>query len=188
MNLLTTMAIAAATDYVIFIMGRYHEARLAGEDRETAFTMYHGTAHVILGSGLTIAGATFCLHFARLPYFKEPRHPLAIGMLIAVVAALTMAPAILTIGSHFGLFDPKRAMKTRGWRRVGTAVVRWPAPILVASTALALVGLLALPSYVTSYNDRKYLPADIPANQGIRSGGPAFPAGAVEPRNADDRN
>ncbi|MGI9124901.1 MAG: MMPL family transporter, partial [Mycobacterium sp.] len=87
-NLLTTMAIAAATDYVIFIMGRYHEARLDGEDRETAFyTMYHGTAHVILGSGLTIAGATFCLHFTRLPYFQSLGVPLAIGMLIAVVAA-----------------------------------------------------------------------------------------------------
>jgi RND superfamily putative drug exporter len=106
-NLLTTMAIAAATDYAIFILGRYHEARLSGEDRETAFyTMYHGTGHVILGSGLTIAGATFCLHFTRLPYFQSLGIPLAIGMLVAVLAALTMAPAILTIGSHFGLFEP----------------------------------------------------------------------------------
>ena len=188
-NLLTTMAIAAATDYVIFIMGRYHEARLDGEDRETAFyTMYHGTAHVILGSGLTIAGATFCLHFTRLPYFQSLGIPLAIGMLIAVVAALTMAPAILTIGSHFGLFDPKRKMKTAGWRRVGTAVVRWPGPILVASIALALIGLLALPSYVNNYNDREYLPPGIPANEGFWGRGPALPAGPDEPRTADDRD
>ncbi len=42
MNLLATLAIAAATDYAIFLIGRYHEARLAGEDRETAFySMYH---------------------------------------------------------------------------------------------------------------------------------------------------
>ena len=181
-NLLTTMAIAAATDYVIFIMGRYHEARLDGEDRETAFyTMYHGTAHVILGSGLTIAGATFCLHFTRLPYFQSLGTPLAIGMLIAVVAALTMAPAILTIGSHFGLFDPKRKMKTRGWRRVGTAVVRWPGPILVASMALALVGLLALPSYVNSYNDREYLPPGIPANIGFAAADRHFPQARMNP-------
>ncbi len=181
-NLLTTMAIAAATDYVIFIMGRYHEARLDGEDRETAFyTMYHGTAHVILGSGLTIAGATFCLHFTRLPYFQSLGIPLAIGMLIAVVAALTMAPAILTIGSHFGLFDPKRAMKTRGWRRVGTAVVRWPGPILVASIALALIGLLALPSYVNNYNDRAYMPPELPANQGFAAADRHFPQARMNP-------
>ncbi len=181
-NLLTTMAIAAATDYVIFIMGRYHEARLDGEDRETAFyTMYHGTAHVILGSGLTIAGATFCLHFTRLPYFQSLGIPLAIGMLIAVVAALTMAPAILTIGSHFGLFDPKRKMKTAGWRRVGTAVVRWPGPILVASIALALIGLLALPSYVNNYNDREYLPPGIPANEGFEAADRHFPQARMNP-------
>lgn len=181
-NLLTTMAIAAATDYAIFILGRYHEARLAGEDRETAFyTMYHGTAHVILGSGLTIAGATFCLHFTRLPYFASLGIPLAIGMFVAVVAALTMAPALLTVASHFGLFEPKRKMKTRSWRRVGTAVVRWPGPILIASTALALVGLIALPSYVTSYNDREYLPADIPANVGYAAADRHFPQARMNP-------
>lgn len=70
-NLLVLMAIAASTDYAIFMLGRYHESRYAGEDRETAFyTMFHGTAHVILGSGLTIAGAMYCLSFARLPYFE----------------------------------------------------------------------------------------------------------------------
>src|ERR1700687_1746098 len=129
-NLLTMLAIAAGTDYAIFLVGRYHGARSAGEARETRFyTMYHGTAHVILGSGLTIAGATFCLHFTRLPYFQSLGIPLAIGMLVAVFAALTMAPALLTVPSHYGLFDPKRTMRTRFWRRVGTAVVRWPGPI-----------------------------------------------------------
>src|SRR4029077_6830391 len=56
--MLSSLAIAAGTDYAIFLIGRYHEARQAGEDRETAYyTMYHGTAHVILGSRLTTAGA-----------------------------------------------------------------------------------------------------------------------------------
>src|SRR3954452_14491450 len=181
-NLLTTLAIAASTDYAIFLLGRYHEARNNGEDRETAFyTMYHGTAHVILGSGLTIAGATFCLHFTRRPYFQSLGIPLAIGMLVAVAAALTMAPALLTICSRFGLFDPKRAMKTRGWRRMGTAVVRWPGPILAASVALALVGLLALPSYKPSYNDRNYLPKDIPANLGYAAADRHFPQARMNP-------
>ena len=181
-NLLTTLAIASGTDYAIFLVGRYHEARENGEDRETAFyTMYHGTAHVILGSGLTIAGATFCLHFTRLPYFQTLGIPLAIGMLVAVAAALTMAPALLTICSRFGLFDPKRAMKTRGWRRIGTAVVRWPGPILAASVALALVGLLALPSYKPSYNDRNFLPKDIPANVGYAAADRHFPQARMNP-------
>ncbi len=181
-NLLTTLAIAAGTDYAIFLVGRYHEARQAGEDRETAFyTMYHGTAHVILGSGLTIAGATFCLHFTRLPYFQTLGIPLAIGMLVAVIAALTMAPALLTVASHFGLFDPKRKMKTRFWRRIGTAVVRWPGPILAATCALSLIGLLALPGYKPSYNDREFLPPDIPANLGYEAADRHFPQARMNP-------
>jgi RND superfamily putative drug exporter len=181
-NLLTTLAIAAGTDYAIFLVGRYHEARQGGEDRETAFyTMYHGTAHVILGSGLTIAGATYCLSFTRLPYFQTLGVPLAIGMLVAVAAALTMAPAVITAASRFGHLDPKAKMRTRGWRRVGTAVVRWPGPILAASLALALVGLLALPSYKTSYNDRNYLPADIPANAGYAAADRHFSRARMNP-------
>jgi len=181
-NLITTLAIAAGTDYAIFLVGRYHEARSNGEDRETAFyTMYHGTAHVILGSGLTIAGATFCLHFTRLPYFQTLGIPLAIGMLVAVAAALTMAPALLTICSRFGLFDPTRTTQVRGWRRIGAAIVRWPGPILAASVALALVGLLALPSYKPSYNDREFLPPDIPANVGYAAADRHFPQARMNP-------
>ncbi|WP_416362296.1 RND family transporter [Mycobacterium sp.] len=167
-SLLTSLAIAAGTDYGIFIIGRYQEARQAGEDKETAFyTMYRGTAHVILGSGLTIAGATYCLSFARMPYFQTLGVPCAVGMLVAVVVALTLGPAVLTVGSRFGLFDPKRLLKVRGWRRVGTAVVRWPLPILAVTLAVALVGLITLPGYKANYNDRAYLPTFIPANQGF---------------------
>jgi RND superfamily putative drug exporter len=181
-NLLTMLAIAAGTDYAIFLVGRYHEARHAGEDRETAFyTMYRGTAHVILGSGLTIAGATFCLSFTRLPYFQTLGVPLAIGMLVVTLAALTMAPALMTVASRFGLLEPKRASNTRLWRRMGTAVVRWPGPILVATIAVALVGLLALPSYTTSYNDRKYLPTDIEANEGYAAADRHFSQARLNP-------
>ena len=181
-SLLTSLAIAAGTDYGIFIIGRYQEARQAGEDRETAFyTMYRGTAHVILGSGLTIAGATFCLSFARMPYFQTLGVPCAVGMLVAVVVALTLGPAVLTVGSRFGLFDPKRKIGVRGWRRVGTAVVRWPLPILAVTCAIALVGLIALPGYKANYNDREYLPAFIPANEGFTAADRHFSQARMKP-------
>ena len=78
--MLSSLAIAAGTDYAIFLVGRYQEARQAGQDRETAYyTMFRGTSHIILGSGLTIAGATFCLHLARLSYFKALGIPSALG-------------------------------------------------------------------------------------------------------------
>ncbi|MFN6551046.1 RND family transporter [Mycolicibacterium septicum] len=182
-NLLVTLAIAASTDYAIFLIGRYQEARSVGEDREQSYyTMFHGTAHVVLGSGLTIAGATLCLHFTNLPYFQSLGIPLAIGMVTGVVAALTLGPAIISVASRFGkTLEPKRAMRTRGWRKIGAAVVRWPGPILIATIALSLIGLLTLPGYKTNYNDRKYLPADLPANTGYAASDRHFSQARMNP-------
>ncbi|OBJ02791.1 hypothetical protein A5660_21225 [Mycobacterium alsense] len=181
-NLLTLLVIAAGTDYAIFVVGRYQEARSAGEDKETAFyTMFRGTAHIVLGSGLTVAGAVFCLSVTRLPYFQSLGIPAAIGILVALAASLTLGPAVLTLGAALGVFDPKRAMRTRGWRRIGTAIVRWPGPILVAACALALVGLLALPGYKTSYDTRPYMPADAPANVGYTAAERHFSRARLEP-------
>ncbi|BBY11362.1 MMPL/RND family transporter [Mycobacterium marseillense] len=181
-NLLTLLVIAAGTDYAIFFVGRYQEARGSGEDRETAFyTMYHGTTHIVLGSGLTVAGAVACLSFTRLPYFQSLGIPAALGILVALFAALTLGPAILTLGAKVGIFDPKRAIRTRGWRRIGTAIVRWPGAVLASACALALVGLLALPGYKTSYDTRPYMPASAPANIGYAAAEKHFSRARLEP-------
>jgi RND superfamily putative drug exporter len=175
-NLLVSVGIAAGTDYGIFFFGRYQEARQAGEDRETAFfTTYRGVAKVVLASGLTIAGAIFCLSFTRLPYFQPLGLPGAVGILVAVAVALTLIPAVLAAGGRFGLFESKRPIKTRRWQRVGTAIVRWPAPILAATLAIALIGLLTLPGYQPSYNDQRFIPKDLPANVGLTAAGRHFP-------------
>ncbi len=188
-NLLTLLAIAAGTDYGIFIVGRYHEARSRGMDREAAYyDMFRGTVHVIVGSGLTIAGAVACLHFTRLPYFQTLGIPAAIGVLVTLVAALTLGPAVLTIGSRFGLLEPKRNPRAPRWRRIGTAIVRWPGPILVVSCLIALVGLLALPGYKTSYDGRPYLPESAPANVGYAAADAPLLRGQAESRAADGRS
>jgi RND superfamily putative drug exporter len=179
-SLLVSVGIAAGTDYGIFFTGRYQEARQAGEDRETAYyTTYRGVAKVVLASGVTIAGAIFCLRFARLPYFQPLGVPCAVGILVAVAVALTLVPAVLTVGSRFGLFDPKRKITDRGWRRIGTAIVRWPAPILIATLAVALIGLLTLPGFKPSYNDLNFIPKGIPGKLGYEAAQRHFPQSAM---------
>jgi RND superfamily putative drug exporter len=174
-NMLASIGIAAGTDYGIFFVGRYQEARQAGEDRETAFyTTYRGVAKVVLASGSTIAGALFCLSFTRLPSFQAMGVPCAVGVFVAVAVALTLVPAVIAVGSRVGLFDPKRMIQVRGWRRVGTAIVRWPGPILAATLAVTLIGLLTLPTYKPSYNDQQFIPKNIPANQGYEAAGRHF--------------
>jgi len=179
-NLLVALCIAAGTDYGVFFFGRYQEARQAGEDRETAYyTTFNGTAKVVLASGLTIAGAMYCLSFARLKFFSLLALPCAIGIVVAIAVALTLYPAVITVASRFGRLDPKRTLNPRRWRRIGTAIVRWPAPILSATVAVTLLGLLALPGFKPSYNDQLYLPKNIPANQGMEAVTRHFPNGVM---------
>ncbi|HET9876738.1 MAG TPA: RND family transporter [Mycobacterium sp.] len=180
--MLSSLAIAAGTDYGIFLVGRYQEARQAGEDRESAYyTMFRGTIHVIVGSGLTIAGASFCLYFARLSYFRALAVPSALGLLVVIAGALTAAPAIVALASRFGFLDPKKEIRVHGWRRIGTINVRWPGPVFVAALTTVIVGLLIMPTMRISYNDRFYIPTDLPSNVGFEAAERHFSAARMNP-------
>lgn len=175
-NILVALTLGAGTDYGIFLMGRYHEARQSGESREDAFyTAYKGVTPIIIGSGLTIAGASYCLTFARLNYFHTMGPAVAIGMLFTITAALTLGPAILTVGSVFGLFDPRQKAKATLYRRIGASVVRWPVPIFAASAAAVMFGAIFVPTYRQNYDDRQYQPHDAPAKQGFAAADRHFP-------------
>ena len=175
-NIVVALTLGAGTDYGIFLMGRYHEARHDGEGREEAFyTAYKSVTPVILGSGLTIAGACYCLTFARLNYFHTMGPAVAIAMLFTIAAALTLGPAFLTVGSLFGLFDPKSKAKAQLYRRIGTSVVRWPVPILAASAAAVMFGAIFVPTYRQNYDDRQYQPRSGSANQGFAAADRHFP-------------
>jgi len=175
-NILVSLILGAGTDYAIFLIGRYQEARHAGEDRETAYySAVKGVSHVILGSGLAISGATFCLQFTRLNYFNTMGIPCAAATLVAVAASLTFGPAVLALGSRFGVFEPKVKASSGIWRKVGTVTVRWPGRILVVSSVVVMIGSITLPSYRPNYNDRIYIADDVPANQGYAAADRHFP-------------
>ncbi|WP_100520894.1 MMPL/RND family transporter [Mycobacteroides abscessus] len=175
-NILVSLILGAGTDYAIFLIGRYQEARHAGEDRESAYySAVKGVSHVILGSGLAIAGATFCLQFTRLNYFNTMGLPCAAATLVAVAASLTFGPAMLALGSRFGVFEPKVKAGHGIWRKVGTVTVRWPGRILVVSSVVVMIGSITLPTYKPNYNDRIYIADDVPANQGYAAADRHFP-------------
>jgi RND superfamily putative drug exporter len=175
-NIVIALTLGAGTDYGIFLMGRYHEARQAGESREDSFYIaYKGVTPIIIGSGLTIAGACYCLTFARLNYFHTMGPAVAITMLFTIAAAMSLGPAILTVGSLFGMFDPRQAVKAHLYRRIGASVVRWPVPVLAASSAVVMIGAIFVPTYRQNYDDRQYQPAGAPANLGFAAADRHFP-------------
>ena len=181
-NLLTALAIAAGTDYAIFMVGRYQEGRERGLDREAAYyDTFAGVTKVVLGSGLTIVGALACLKFTRLPYFSSLAFPCAVGLLVVVAAGVTLTPALIAFASGFGLFDPKREFNYTRWRRLATAIVRWPAPILATSVILAIVGALGLMGFTPRYNDLYYLPQSASSVQAYNAADQHFTQARLNP-------
>ena len=101
-NLLTLLVIAAGTDYVIFVMGRYQEERRVGQNREVGLLQHVSRdSPRYLGIGADDCGCGGLPVFYPAAYFQSLGIPAALGMLVALAAALTLAPAVLVIGQSF---------------------------------------------------------------------------------------
>jgi putative drug exporter of the RND superfamily len=172
-SMLVSLVLGASTDYAIFYIGRYQEARQTGQDRESSYyTSVANVPHVILGSGLAISGATLCLTLTHLDYFRTLGPPCAVSMVVAVVAALTLGPALLTVGSKIGWLQPRKPRANPIWRRVGTMMARWPVPMIALIVPLCILGLT---TYTVSYNDRDFAPASVESSTGYAASDKHFP-------------
>jgi RND superfamily putative drug exporter len=179
-NFVVTIVLGAGTDYGFFLVGRYREARAQGQSHEDAYyDAVRGVTHVILGSGFAVTGAMFCLGFTRLNYFSTMAGPCCVGMLLTTLIALTMGLAMLALGGRFGWYDPKQQASSRGWRKIGTIVVRWPVPVLAASSVLVIIGAVTVLTYHVDYDDQHSQPDWTASNLGFQAADRHFPPGKM---------
>ncbi|OBH45486.1 RND family transporter [Mycobacterium mantenii] len=180
--LMAAMTLGAGTDYAIFLVGRYHEGRRRGVAPAEALTQaYRSIAPVVIGSALTVSVALACLVFAKVGSFRSAGLPCAIGILATMVAALTLTPALMTLAIRRGYLEPRPSKTARRWRRVGTAVARWPGPILVTALALTLLVALPLVSMRVGFNEPAATPSSTDSNRGYASADRHFAANALLP-------
>jgi RND superfamily putative drug exporter len=180
--LLAAMLLGAGTDYAIFLIGRYHEGRRRGlEWRDSLVVADRGVAPVIAGSAVTIAGALACLSMAHIGVFRSTGIPCAIGVLVAMLASLTLTPALIAIAGRLGRLEPRHSMTGRRWRRIGVSVARWPAPVLAASGALIIVAALPLAGLQLGWNEPGATPVGAESNRGYAAANRHFPANQLLP-------
>lgn len=180
--LMAAMTLGAGTDYAIFLVGRYHEGRRRGVEPGRALTQaYRSIAPVVIGSALTVSVALACLVFAKVGSFRSAGLPCAIGILATMVAALTLTPALMSLAIRRGYLEPRQSTTARRWRRVGTAVARWPGPILVTALALTLLVALPLVSMRVGFNEPAATPSSTDSNRGYASSDRHFAANALLP-------
>lgn len=171
------LILGAGTDYSIFLIGRYHENRNHGVSREDSYyAAYRGVNHIVVASALTIAGACACLGLTQIVMIRSAGIPSAIGMMVALAAALTLTPALVTVASNRGYLDPRvGTRRDRTWRRFGTAVVRWPVPCLAAALAPLVLLIAVLPTITLNFSETEMQPEDSPSNLALAAADRHFP-------------
>jgi len=180
--LIAAMMLGAGTDYAIFLIGRYHEGRRRRMDPAPALAdAYRRVAPVIAGSGLTVAVALACLSFAQVGVFRSAGIPCAIGVLVAMLASLTLTPALIGLAGGRGLLEPGRPIIARRWRRIGVAVARWPGPILAVSGGLIVILALPLAGLRLGWNEPAATPAGSESNRGYAAVDRHYPANRLLP-------
>jgi RND superfamily putative drug exporter len=151
--LATMIGLAVGIDYALFILARYRSELEHTDDREEAVGISVGTAgSAVVFAGLTVLIALSALAVVRIPFLTAMGLAAAGTVLIAVLVALTLLPAILGLmkskafGGRVRRYRPRR--DERG--RILNNGVRWArlvgrAPVAVVLLVVVGLGALALP-------------------------------------------
>ncbi|WP_406125939.1 MMPL family transporter [Streptomyces sp. NBC_00989] len=150
-TLATMLGLACGIDYAVFVVFRYREERANGHTTEEAAGLAVGTAgSAVVFAGLTVVIALAGLSVVGIPLLTKMGLCAAGAVVIAVLIALTLVPALLGFWPRAVL---SRRYKTTGRRIQGVAgnmgsrwagfVLRHPWPVLLG-TVVGLV-VLALP-------------------------------------------
>ncbi|MFE2276731.1 MMPL family transporter [Streptomyces sp. NPDC059454] len=149
------LGLAVGIDYALFIVSRYREERAKGRAPQEAVALATGTAgSAVVFAGLTVVIALAGLSVVGIPMLTEMGLGAAGAVVVGVLIALTLVPALLGFWPNAVLTrkdrkarraggTPRETRKVNGGTRWASFVLRRPLPVLLA--AVAGLGALALP-------------------------------------------
>jgi RND superfamily putative drug exporter len=190
-GILLVLVFGVGTDYALLLVSRYREELRRNEDRHTAMRIALGRAGpAILASGATNICALLVLTMAEVNGTAGLGPVAAIGVAVALLAMLTILPALLVICGRgaFWPFVPRyqpgivTVPEERGrWRRLGDAIGRNPRPVWIATVVALAVMALGLTTFDTNLTSSNSFRDDVEAVQGQELLAESFPAGASAP-------
>jgi putative drug exporter of the RND superfamily len=148
-TLATMIGLGVGIDYALFVVTRHQEQLRTGmalEDSVARATATSGAAVVFAGGTVIIALGALAL--AGIPMVSALGYTAAIVVVVAVLAAITLLPAILaSLGPRINALRVRRPAGAEGsprWRRWGEAIAGRPVVALTAGLGALL--LLAAPA------------------------------------------
>ena len=178
-NVITLLGTGLAIDYALFVISRFREelAQLPEDDPKAsakAIRVTMATAgRTVLFSGLTVAAAMSSLLIFPQNFLRSLGYGGVAAVLVAVVAALTVLPAILLLLGRridagrlpWRRHRPVAVVSDHGvWARIAKGVMRRPVVVMVLVVGVLL--LVASPFLSAKWGsvDYRVLPPDNPAH------------------------
>ena len=188
-GILLVLVFGAGTDYALLLTARYREELRRHEDRHEAMAVaLRRAGPAIIASAGTVIVSLLTLTIAELASTKSLGPVLAIGVVVALAAMMTLLPALLVIVGRWVFRPVKPAYgtdepTTRGfWARVGRRIAIRPrlvwvvTAVILGAMALGLTGLKA--SGLTTAQGFRHTPDSVAGQTVIDQ---HFPAGAGQP-------
>jgi RND superfamily putative drug exporter len=147
------IGLAVGIDYTLFILARYRSELRHTEDREQAVGIAVGTAgSAVVFAGLTVLIALSALSVVRIPFLTSMGLAAAGTVLIAVLVALTLLPAVLgmlkskafagQVRKYHPAHEPDGQVLNNGVRWARIVGKR---PLAAAILVVIALGVLAIP-------------------------------------------
>ncbi len=181
---LVVLLFGAGTDYCLFLVSRFREYTaddLPGP--ESARRTLGRVGETIASSAGTVIVGMMALSFADMKLFATTGPSLALGVAIALIAGLTLTPALLAILGKWAFWPGGAHHAQRGgfWGRLARWVTARPWVPLI----LALLVLVPLTIYgqgaTRSFDLLSDLPDEVPSKAGFNLLSERFGAGEMQP-------
>ena len=158
-NVVTMLGLGLAIDYALFIVTRFREELGSDDDVKGAIERTMSTAgRTVMFSGLTISTSLLALLIFPVMFLRSVGMGAIAATLIAMLAALTILPALLAVlGRRVNALSLPRlfgrrsssqpydtSLETKGvWYRISETVMQHP--VVVGLSVLAILVILGLP-------------------------------------------
>ena len=189
-NVTTMIGLAVGIDYTLFIVERFRDERRAGYEKIDAIGRAGATAsRTVLFSGLTVIVALAGMLIIPDSIFRSVATGAIIVVVVAVIAALTLLPAILSLlGDKVNALRIPFTGKRRGseaeggfWDRTARLVMAHPVVSVIASVALLLAAATPYLSITLGFAGISTIPSNTDVYKGFAILDSEFTGGLIEP-------
>ncbi|MGO2985830.1 MAG: MMPL family transporter, partial [Brevibacterium aurantiacum] len=190
-GILFILVVGATTDYSLLVVARFRDALLTERDRVRAgLAAFKGVVEPIAASGGTVIAGLLVLLLTDLASTRALGPVAAIGILVAMLAALTFLPAALMVIGRavFWPFRPQvrttsSAPAKKGlWTRIAEVVAKRPRIIWIGLVVLLALPLIAFPQFKASgIAQSDFVLGDSEARDGQDVLSEHFPGGSGSP-------